>query len=99
MVLPFLNKACLYGNTRKKVRQSMQNVIPVSLAQGRGYRGICGKRNFPQAPFERYADDGMIHCRTREEELSKFDFLAREKAKRYNIHINDMKGGGQHERG
>lgn len=61
--------------------------------------GICGKRNFPQAPFERYADDGMIHCRTREEELSKFDFLAREKAKRYNIHINDMKGGGQHERG
>lgn len=57
------------------------------------------KRNFPQAPFERYADDGMIHCRTREEELSKFDFLARENAKRYNIHINDMKGGGQHERG
>ena len=68
----------------------MQNVIPVSLAQGRGYRGICGKRNFPQAPFERYADDGMIHCRTREEELSKFDFLARENAKRYNIHINDI---------
>lgn len=56
------------------------------------------KRNFPQAPFERYADDGMIHCRTKEEELSKFDFLARENAKRYNIHINDMKGGGQHER-
>ena len=56
------------------------------------------ERNFPQAPFERYADDGMIHCRTREEELSKFDFLARENAKRYNIHINDMKGGGQHER-
>ena len=41
----------------------------------------------------------MIHCRTREEELSKFDFLARENAKRYNIHINDMKGGGLHERG
>lgn len=77
----------------------MQNVIPVSLAQGQGYRGIRGKRNFPQAPFERYADDGMIHCRTRKEELSKFDFLARENAKRYNIHINDMKGGGQHERG
>ena len=74
----------------------MQNVIPVSLAQGQGYRGICGKRNFPQAPFERYADDGMIHCRTREEELSKFDFLAREKAKRYNIHIraeDSMKEG------
>mgnify|MGYP007020561320 CR=1 FL=1 len=60
--------------------------------------GDMRKRNFPQAPFERYADDGMIHCRTREEELSKFDFLARENAKRYNIHINDMKGGGQHER-
>lgn len=57
------------------------------------------KEIFRQAPFERYADDGMIHCRTREEELSKFDFLARENAKRYNIHINDMKGGGQHERG
>lgn len=56
------------------------------------------EKNFPQAPFERYADDGMIHCQTREEELSKFDFLARENAKRYNIHINDMKGGGQHER-
>ena len=25
------------------------------------------KRNFPQAPFERYADDGVIHCRTKEE--------------------------------
>jgi len=59
----------------------MQNVIPVSLAQGRGYRGICGKRNFPQAPFERYADDGMIHCRTREEELSKFrDFALKNKS-------------------
>ena len=27
------------------------------------------KRNFPQAPFERYADDGVIHCRTKEEAL------------------------------
>lgn len=27
------------------------------------------KRNFPQAPFERYADDGVIHCRTKEESL------------------------------
>lgn len=25
------------------------------------------KRNFPQAPFERYADDGVIHCRSKEE--------------------------------
>lgn len=44
----------------------------------------------------------IVYCkdkdRTREEELSKFDFLARENAKRYNIHINDMKGGGQHEK-
>ena len=24
------------------------------------------KRNFPKAPFERYADDGIIHCRTKE---------------------------------
>ena len=27
------------------------------------------KRNFPQEPFERYADDGVIHCRTKEEAL------------------------------
>lgn len=26
-------------------------------------------RNFPKAPFERYADDGVIHCRTKEEAL------------------------------
>lgn len=25
------------------------------------------KRNFPLAPFERYADDGVVHCQTREE--------------------------------
>lgn len=25
------------------------------------------KRNFPQAPFERYADDGVVHCKTKEE--------------------------------
>ena len=25
------------------------------------------KRNFPEAPFERYADDGVIHCQTKEE--------------------------------
>ena len=25
------------------------------------------KRNFPQAPFERYADDGVVHCRTKAE--------------------------------
>ena len=27
------------------------------------------KRNFPQTPFERYADDGVIHCGTKEEAL------------------------------
>ena len=27
------------------------------------------KRNFPQAPFERYADDGLVHCRTKEEDF------------------------------
>lgn len=27
------------------------------------------KRNFPQAPFERYADDGVVHCKTKEETL------------------------------
>jgi len=27
------------------------------------------KRNFPQAPFERYAGDGVVHCRTKEEAL------------------------------
>lgn len=26
-------------------------------------------RNFPKAPFERYEDDGVIHCRTKEEAL------------------------------
>lgn len=25
------------------------------------------KRHFPQAPFERYADDGVVHCHTKEE--------------------------------
>lgn len=25
------------------------------------------KRNFPQAPFERYADDGVVHCKSKEE--------------------------------
>ena len=28
------------------------------------------KRNFPQAPFERYADDGVVHCKTKEEVFS-----------------------------
>lgn len=27
------------------------------------------KRNFPQAPFERYADDGVVHCKTKEEAI------------------------------
>ena len=27
------------------------------------------KRNFPQAPFERYADDGVVHCKSKEEAL------------------------------
>ncbi len=27
------------------------------------------KRNFPNAPFERYADDGVVHCSTKEEAL------------------------------
>ena len=27
------------------------------------------KRNFPQAPFERYADDGVVHCKFKEEAL------------------------------
>lgn len=27
------------------------------------------KRNFPHAPFERYADDGVVHCKTKEEAL------------------------------
>ena len=27
------------------------------------------KRNFPNAPFERYADDGVVHCKTKEEAL------------------------------
>lgn len=35
------------------------------------------KRNFPQAPFERYADDGIIHCRTKEEAVFIKEKLAR----------------------
>lgn len=35
------------------------------------------KRNFPQAPFERYADDGVVHCRTREEALYIKERLAK----------------------
>ena len=27
------------------------------------------KWNFPQAPFERYADDRIVHCRTKEEAI------------------------------
>ena len=48
-----------------------------------------------RSPWRKVEDIGEYA----EKELSKFDFLARENAKRYNIHINDMKGGGQHERG
>ena len=35
------------------------------------------KRNFPQAPFERYADDGVIHCRTKEEAIHIKEKLAK----------------------
>lgn len=35
------------------------------------------KRNFPQAPFERYADDGVVHCRTKEEAIFIKDKLAK----------------------
>ena len=35
------------------------------------------KRNFPQAPFERYADDGVVHCRTKEEAIFVKDKLAK----------------------
>ena len=35
------------------------------------------KRNFPQAPFERYADDGVVHCRTKEEALYIKEKLAK----------------------
>nr|WP_243417722.1 hypothetical protein [Mediterraneibacter glycyrrhizinilyticus] len=35
------------------------------------------KRNFPQAPFERYADDGVVHCRTKEEALYIKERLAK----------------------
>lgn len=35
------------------------------------------KRNFPQSPFERYADDGIIHCRTKEEAVFIKGKLAR----------------------
>lgn len=29
------------------------------------------KRNFPQVSFERYADDGVVHCSTKEEACQK----------------------------
>lgn len=35
------------------------------------------KRNFPQAPFERYADDGVVHCSTKEEALYIKERLAK----------------------
>ena len=37
------------------------------------------KRNFPQAPFERYVDDGIIHCQTKEEAV----FIKENLAKRF----------------
>lgn len=35
------------------------------------------KRNFPQAPFERCADDGVVHCKTKEEALFIKECLAK----------------------
>ena len=35
------------------------------------------KRKFPQAPFERYADDGIVHCRTKEEAICIRQSLAK----------------------
>jgi len=35
------------------------------------------KRNFPQALFERYADDGVVHCKTKEEALYIKECLAK----------------------
>ena len=35
------------------------------------------KRKFPQAPFERYADDGVVHCKTKEEALYIKECLAK----------------------
>ncbi|WP_055153471.1 reverse transcriptase domain-containing protein [Faecalicatena contorta] len=35
------------------------------------------KRNFPRAPFERYADDGVVHCSTKEEALYIKEKLAK----------------------
>lgn len=35
------------------------------------------KRNFQQAPFERYADDGVVHCRSKEEAIYIKERLAK----------------------
>ena len=35
------------------------------------------KRNFPNAPFERYADDGVVHCKTKEAALYIKECLAK----------------------
>jgi group II intron reverse transcriptase/maturase len=37
------------------------------------------KRNFPQAPFERYADDAVVHCRSKEEAV----FIKEKLSKRF----------------
>lgn len=48
---------------------------------------IWMKRNFPLAPFERYADDGVVHCQTREEaEIIKESLAERFKDCKLEMH-------------
>lgn len=39
------------------------------------------KRNFSKAPFKRYADDEVVHCKTKEEALYLKEYLAKRFAK------------------
>lgn len=48
------------------------------------------KRNFPQCPFERYADDSVIHCRTEAEAIKVKEALA-ERLKECGLEMNAEK--------
>ena len=48
------------------------------------------KRNFPQAPFERYADDGVVHCKTKEEAVFIKECLTKRFAE-YRLELHPTK--------
>ncbi len=48
------------------------------------------KKNFPQIPFERYADDTICHCKTKEEALNLKTILV-ERFAQCNLKLNEEK--------